>query len=84
MDANGTTVRLSKGAKFTPAAFTVLGWDVSDIKKMVAGLRSKGARFEHFPGLEQDELGIWAAPGGTKVAWFKDPDGNILSVAQHP
>jgi len=83
MDSNGVTVRLAKAGNFTPAAFTVLGWQVPEIEQAVAELEQKGVRFEKFPGLPQDERGIWTAPGGAKVAWFKDPDGNILSVSQH-
>ncbi len=83
MDSNGVTVRLAKAGDFTPAPFTVLGWQVPMIEGPVADLEQKGVRFEKFPGLPQDEHGIWMAPGGNKVAWFKDPDGNILSVSQH-
>lgn len=83
MDFNGTMVRLAKVPKFEPAGFTVMGWEVSAIEGTVAELKKKGVVFEKFPGLPQDELGIWAAPGGAKVAWFKDPDGNILSLSQH-
>jgi hypothetical protein len=61
-----------------------LGWNVTEIAKVVSGLQKKGVSFERFDGLGQDELGIWTAPGGAaKVAWFKDPDGNILSVSEH-
>jgi catechol 2,3-dioxygenase-like lactoylglutathione lyase family enzyme len=83
MDSNGVTVRLAKPGDFKPAGFTVLGWEVSKIEQAVGELENKGVRFEKFPGLPQDEHGIWTAPGGAKVAWFKDPDGNILSVSQH-
>jgi catechol 2,3-dioxygenase-like lactoylglutathione lyase family enzyme len=82
LDANGIMVRVAK-AQFTPAPFTILGWQVSDIKKVVTGLQGKGVQFERFGFFEQDELGIWTAPSGDKVAWFKDPDGNVLSVSQH-
>lgn len=83
MDANGTLVRISKVPEFKPHQFTILGWEVPNIEKVVAGLEEGGIRFERygFPG--QDEQGIWTAPSGDKVAWFKDPDGNILSVSQH-
>ena len=84
MESNGVRVRLAKTPKFTPAGFTVLGWQVIDINAMVTALKKKGVDFERFPGLEQDKLGIWASPSGAKVAWFKDPDGNILSLSQHP
>ena len=83
-DANGTTIRVVTVKDFTPFQFTILGWEVSEIEKVVAGLQEKGVKFERFSFMEQDKLGIWAAPGGAKVAWFKDPDGNVLSVSQHP
>jgi catechol 2,3-dioxygenase-like lactoylglutathione lyase family enzyme len=82
MDANGIKVRVAK-AQFTPAPFTILGWQIPEIEKMVEGLQAKGVKFERFGFFEQDELGIWTAPTGDKVAGFKDPDGNILSVSQH-
>ena len=82
MDANGIMVRVTK-AQFTPAPFTILGWQVTDIEKVVTGLQGKGVQFERFGFFEQDALGIWTAPTGDKVAWFKDPDGNILSVSRH-
>jgi catechol 2,3-dioxygenase-like lactoylglutathione lyase family enzyme len=81
-DANGIMIRVAK-AEFTPAPFTILGWQVSGIEKVAAGLRSKGVQFERYGFLKQDELGIWTAPSGDKVAWFKDPDGNVLSVSEH-
>jgi catechol 2,3-dioxygenase-like lactoylglutathione lyase family enzyme len=83
MESNGVTIRLAKAGNFTPAGFTVLGWQVAAIEAAVSELEKKGVRFEHFPGLPQDERGIWHTPSGDKVAWFKDPDGNILSVSQH-
>ena len=76
-------VRISKAPDFKPAKFTILGWQVSGIEDVVRALTEKGVRFERYDFFEQDALGIWAAPGGDKVAWFKDPDGNILSVSQH-
>jgi catechol 2,3-dioxygenase-like lactoylglutathione lyase family enzyme len=82
MDANGIMVRVAK-AQFTPAPFTILGWQVPEIEKMVEGLQTKGVKLERFGFFEQDALGIWTAPTGDKVAWFKDPDGNILSISQH-
>ncbi len=83
LDANGIMVRVSQAPQFTPAQFTILGWEVTDIEKMVAELRKKGVRFERYGFIEQDDLGIWTAPTGDKVTWFKDPDGNVLSVSQH-
>ena len=84
LDANGIMVRVAKvPPPFTPAQFTILGWQVTDIERLVKGLQKNGVHFERFGFFEQDELGIWTAPTGDKVAWFKDPDGNILSVSQH-
>ena len=82
-EANGIMVRAAKMKEFTPAQFTVLGWQVSGIEDVVRVLAKKGVHFEIFGFFKQDELGIWTAPTGDKVAWFKDPDGNILSVSQH-
>lgn len=82
LDANGIMVRIAR-AQFTPAPFTILGWQVPDIGKVAAVLQERGVQFERFGFFEQDALGIWTAPTGDKVAWFKDPDGNILSVSQH-
>lgn len=82
-DANGTMVRAAKMKEFSPAQFTVLGWQVSGIEDVVRALAKKGVHFETFGFFKQDELGIWTAPTGDKVAWFKDPDGNIFSVSQH-
>src|SRR6266849_4607667 len=83
LDANGIMVRVAKAPEFKPMPFTILGWEVSGIEKMVSGLQKKGVHFEIFGFFKQDELGIWTAPTGDKVAWFKDPDGNILSVSEH-
>lgn len=84
LDANGIMIRVAKvGKDFTPAQYTILGWQVSQIENVVRDLRERGVHFEIFGFFKQDELGIWTAPTGDKVAWFKDPDGNILSVSQH-
>jgi catechol 2,3-dioxygenase-like lactoylglutathione lyase family enzyme len=83
-DANGIMLRLSIVGKLAPAAWTVLGWQVSDIVSAVGRLESSGVRFERYEGLRQDGHGIWDSPNGAKVAWFKDPDGNVLSLSQHP
>lgn len=83
METIGTTVRIAKVGKFTPAQFTIFGWEVEDIENTVRSLAAKGVVFERFPGMQHDELGLWTAPGGDRVAWFKDPDGNTLSVSQH-
>lgn len=83
LDANGIMVRIAKMQEFTPAQFTVLGWQVSEIETVARALQAKGVHFEIFGFFKQDELGIWTTPTGDKVAWFKDPDGNILSISQH-
>jgi catechol 2,3-dioxygenase-like lactoylglutathione lyase family enzyme len=82
-DANGIMLRVTPAPEFNPHPFTVLGWQVSGIEKVVSALQEKGVVFEKYGFLKQDDLGIWSAPGGAKVAWFKDPDGNLLSVSQH-
>ena len=84
LDANGTMVRVSVVAEFQPQQFTILGWEVSDIKKEVARLQGQGVRFEKYGMKGQDEQGIWSSPSGAKVAWFKDPDGNVLGLTQFP
>jgi catechol 2,3-dioxygenase-like lactoylglutathione lyase family enzyme len=83
LDGNGIMVRVAKALEFSPAPFTILGWQVTGIEKVVTGLRERGVQFERFGFLEQDKLEIWTAPTGDKVAWFKDPDGNTLSVSEH-
>jgi len=81
-DAHGTTLRVSIVEQVAAAPYTVLGWEVADIAATVRGLMSAGVVFERYPWMPQDELGIWSAPSGAQVAWFKDPDGNLLSVSQ--
>jgi catechol 2,3-dioxygenase-like lactoylglutathione lyase family enzyme len=85
VDANGTMIRLNKAPEFKPAQGTVLGWEVEDINVAVRELSSRGVRFEQFglPFMKQDESGIWRPGNGDAVAWFKDPDGNVLSISQH-
>ncbi len=81
-DANGTMLRIQKFPEHTPAKTTVLGWHVADIAAKIAALTQRGVTFEHYPGLVQDQRGIWKSPSGAQVAWFKDPDGNTLSLTQ--
>jgi catechol 2,3-dioxygenase-like lactoylglutathione lyase family enzyme len=80
-EAEGTPLRIQKVQSFTPHPFTALGWEVPDIEAAVRALRDKRVTFERFGLPGQDETGIWTAPGGAKVAWFKDPDGNLLSLS---
>ncbi len=82
-NANGTMIRVVKAQQFSPVQYTILGWQVKEIENVVARLQQQGVHFERFGFLQQNELGIWTAPNGDKVAWFKDPDGNTLSVSEH-
>ena len=77
----GTSLRITKVEEVVVAPYTVLGWEVPDVSVAVNELAAAGVRFERIPGLEQDANGVWSAPGGTKVAWFKDPDGHTLSLS---
>jgi catechol 2,3-dioxygenase-like lactoylglutathione lyase family enzyme len=83
-DANGATLRVAKVDSLSPQPFTVLGWLVADIAATIRQLGERGVRFERYTamGMVQDDLGIWTAPGGAQIAWFKDPDGNTLSLTQ--
>jgi catechol 2,3-dioxygenase-like lactoylglutathione lyase family enzyme len=83
-DANGIMLRLGMGKELPSTSGTVLGWQVPDATRAVSDLQQAGVRFERYDHMQQDELGIWTAPTGAKVAWFKDPDGNVLSISQHP
>jgi catechol 2,3-dioxygenase-like lactoylglutathione lyase family enzyme len=79
-------IRIARAGDFTPAPYTILGWEVADIVAEVSALTAKGIAFARYPFLPPDQvdaLGIWTTPTGDKVAWFQDPDGNTLSVSQH-
>ncbi len=82
-DAHGTTLRVGKAEQFTPAKHTVLGWEVDDIPAAVSALTGRGVVFDRYPFMNPDGDGIHTFPTGDRVAWFKDPDGNVLSVSQH-
>lgn len=82
-DMNGVKLRISKAAKFSPAQGTALGWEAADVAATVDALVAKGVTFERYPNMGQDERGICTFPGGDQVAWFKDPDGNVLSISHH-
>lgn len=82
LESNGSTVRLVRIEEFTPASYTILGWQVEDIESAVKEFAAKGLAFQRYSFLNQSEDGIWTAPGGAKVAWFHDPDGNTLSLSQ--
>jgi len=81
-DANGIMLRVQKVQELTPPNHTVLGWDVGDIHTEIKELMGQGVRCERYEWLEQDESGVWTAPSGAKITWFKDPDGNTLSLTQ--
>ena len=83
--AGPNVLRVTKPPHRVVAEYTVFGWVTPDIARDVAALVGKGVAFERYAffGDQQDADGIWTAPGGDRVAWFKDPDGNILSLAQH-
>ena len=81
-DSGFAHLRIQKVKSFTPQPFTALGWSVVSTKKIVGELGPAGVVFERFAGLEQNAMGVWTSPSGAKIAWFKDPDGNLLSLTQ--
>jgi hypothetical protein len=81
-ELHSTTLRLSLIPSHQPATYTVLGWQVNDIYAEMKELGAQGIVFEQYNLTDQDKHGVWNAPGGTKVAWFKDPFGNLLSIDQ--
>lgn len=84
LDANGTMLRVTNVQNFKPQQFTILGWNVTNIDEAVSELNQRGIRFEKYGMAGQDERGIWKSPSGARVAWFKDPDGNVLGLTQFP
>ncbi len=81
-DLAGAQLRVSIVSEVSPPPYTVLGWFVPDIEETVRTLRERGVSFERYPGMDQDAGGICTLPTGTRLAWFKDPDGNVLSVTE--
>ena len=82
--SGNTDIRISRVESFNPSPHTILGWKVPDIEAAVRQFVAAGITFERYPFLKQDANGTWSAPdGAAKVAWFKDPDGNVLSISQH-
>ena len=81
-DCTGTELRVTLVDSAAAAPYTVLGWNVPDIAGAVRDLAGRGVEFVRYPALQQDALGIWSAPSGARVAWFRDPDGNTLSLTQ--
>lgn len=82
-DANGTHLRVTLVERLQPAPHTVLGWNVTDAADAVSQLSQAGVEPLRYPGMSQDESGVWDAPSGARVAWFQDPSGNVLSISQH-
>jgi hypothetical protein len=80
LDAGGTMLRVTPVPGLTARSFTVAGWNVPGIAAAVRGLTERGVQFTRYAGMTQDELGVWTTPGGDRVAWFADPDGNTLSL----
>jgi predicted enzyme related to lactoylglutathione lyase len=81
-DANGTMLRVTAVPEVARAGYTVLGWQVADITAAARELSARGVRFLRFDGMDQDADGVWTSPGGGRIAWFADPDGNTLSLTQ--
>ncbi|HLM90877.1 MAG TPA: VOC family protein [Thermoplasmata archaeon] len=82
-DSNGTVLRIQKAKSVAPSGQTALGWEVSDLVRQVDDLTQAGVKMMRRNGIQQDGLGIWTAPDGTMIAWFQDPDGNILTLSEH-
>jgi catechol 2,3-dioxygenase-like lactoylglutathione lyase family enzyme len=82
LDAEGTQLRVTLVGDFTPFPFTVVGWEVDEIRARLADLGARGVEPVRYDSLEQDDAGVWTAPAGALIAWFRDPDGNTLSLAQ--
>jgi catechol 2,3-dioxygenase-like lactoylglutathione lyase family enzyme len=81
-DAGGTQLRVTAVDTVSPQPYTVLGWSVVDIATTVRALASGGVRFLRYPGMEQDDIGVWLSPSGARIAWFEDPDRNVLSLTE--
>lgn len=81
-DAGGSMLHVQKLRTFVPASHTVLGWHVNDILAARHGLESRGIKCELAPGLLADKDGVWTGPAGDRMIWFRDPDGNLLSLVQ--
>jgi catechol 2,3-dioxygenase-like lactoylglutathione lyase family enzyme len=82
-EVGGNMLRVTLVGEVRPQPYTVLGWQVNDATATARALTSAGVKLERYPHVPQDEDGIWTAPGGARIAWFRDPDGNILSISQH-
>jgi catechol 2,3-dioxygenase-like lactoylglutathione lyase family enzyme len=81
-DAHGTPLRVTLAPQQQPSPYTLLGWRVTDLASAMADLAARGVTFKRYDSFEQDEDGVWTAPGGSRIAWFEDPDGNVISLQQ--
>ncbi len=82
-DLPGAVLRITELPGYQPAPHPALGWMVDDIAATMQALIERGVTPTIYEGFGQDALGIWTAPDGiAKVAWFNDPDGNVLSLTQ--
>ena len=79
----GGLLRVVRLEEFTPAPYTIFGWEVTDLATKARELSRRGGEIVRYDFLEQDADGVWTAPGGDKVLWFRDPDGNTLSMSEH-
>lgn len=82
-DVDGIELRIQKTSVFAPHSHTSLGWNVPQMEATIRDLTAKGISFIRYEGMDQDELGIWHPPSGVQIAWFKDPDGNLLSLTKN-
>jgi catechol 2,3-dioxygenase-like lactoylglutathione lyase family enzyme len=82
-DVGGGDLRVSPVPSTQPTTHTVMGFAVSDLSVVIGSLESRGIKFERFPGLPHNDNGVLTTPGGAKVAWFRDPDGNLLSIVEY-
>jgi catechol 2,3-dioxygenase-like lactoylglutathione lyase family enzyme len=83
-DARGTSLRVTRVERVAASAYTVLGWQVDEVAGAIAALTAREVAMKRFDGVLQDEHGVWTAPGGARIAWFEDPDGNLLSLTEPP
>lgn len=81
-DSGPSRLMIERVDAVTPRSGTVLGWNVKDLRRRIHDLMARGVVFERFEGMDQDDLGVWRPAGADSgVAWFKDPDGNLLSLS---
>jgi catechol 2,3-dioxygenase-like lactoylglutathione lyase family enzyme len=83
-DAHGVPLRVTAVEQRVAAPYTILGWLVPDIAAAIDALISRGITFNRYGEMDQDARGVWESPSGARIAWFEDPDGNVLSLTQRP